>query len=43
MCAGGGIHFNIKKFRFAQDQVNYVGFALREDAIRPVDHMTEPI
>ena len=42
-CARNGINFNKKKFRFAQDQVDYVGFTLTEDSIRPGDRMTELI
>ena len=40
-CARGGINFNKKKFRFAQDEVDYVGFTLTKDAIKPADSMTE--
>ena len=43
MCARGGINSNRKKFRFAKDQVDYVGFTLTKDAIRPADSMTESI
>ena len=42
-CARGGINLKRKKFRFAEDQVDYVGFTLTEDAIRPADSMTESI
>ena len=40
-CARGGINFNKKKFRFAQDEVDYVGFTLTKDVIKPADSMTE--
>ena len=30
-------------FRFAQDEVDYVGFTLTKDAIKPADSMTESI
>ena len=32
-CSRGGINFNKKKFRFSQDEVEYVGFKLTKDAI----------
>ena len=32
-CSRGGIKFNKKKFRFSQDEVEYVGFKLTKDAI----------
>ena len=42
-CARGGINFNKKKFRFVQDEVDYVGFTLTKDAIKPAESMTESI
>ena len=42
-CSKGGINFKKKKFRFAQDEVEYVGFQLTKDAIKPADSMTEYI
>ena len=42
-CSRGGINFNKKKFRFAQDEVEYVGFKLTKDSIVPADSMTESI
>ena len=42
-CSRGGINFNKKKFVFAQDQVEYVGFKLTKDSIFPADSMTESI
>ena len=39
----GGINFNKKKFRFAQDEVEYVGFKLTKDSIVPANRMTENI
>ena len=38
-----GINFNKKKFGFAQDEVEYVGFKLTTDSIVPADSMTESI
>ena len=42
-CSRGGINFNKKKFRFSQDEVDYVGFTLTKDAIKPAESMTESI
>ena len=41
--AKGGINFNKKKFRFSQDEMEYVGFKISIDAIIPADSMTEAI
>ena len=42
-CARSGINFNKKKFRFAEDTVDYVGFTLTKDEIKPAASMTESI
>ena len=42
-CARSGINFNKKKFRFAEDTVDYVGFTLTRDEIKPAESMTESI
>ena len=42
-CSRGGINFNRNKFRFAEDEVEYVGFKLTKDSIVPADSMTESI
>ena len=42
-CSRGGINFNNKKFRYAQDKVKYVGFKLNKDSIIPADSMSESI
>ena len=42
-CSKGGINFNKKKFRFAEDEVEYVGFKVTKDSIAPADSMTESI
>ena len=42
-CSRGGINFNKKKFRFCEDEVEYVGFKLTKDSIVPADSMTESI
>ena len=39
----GGINFNKQKFRFAEDVVDYVGFTLTRDEIKPAAAMTESI
>ena len=42
-CSRGGINFHKNTFRFAQDEVEYVGFKLTKDLIVPADSMTESI
>ena len=42
-CSRGGINFNKKKFRLAQDEVIYVGFQLTKDLIKAVEKITESI
>ena len=42
-CSRGGINFNKQKFKFAEDVVDYVGFTLTRDEIRPAAAMTESI
>ena len=44
-CARNDINLNKKKkkFRFAEDTVNYVGFTLTQDEIKPAESMTESI
>ena len=42
-CSRGGINFNRKKFRFAQEEVEYVRFKLTKDSIVTADSMTESI
>ena len=42
-CSKGGINFNKQKFRFAEDVVDYVGFTLTRDEIKPAAAMTESI
>ena len=42
-CEKGGINFIKKRFRFAQDEVEHVGFKILKDAIIPADSMTEAI
>ena len=42
-CSRGGINFNKKQFKFAQDTVEYVGFKLTADSIVPPDSMTDSI
>ena len=40
-CSRSGINFNKQKFKFAEDIVDYVGFTLTRDEIRPAAAMTE--
>ena len=42
-CSRSGINFNKQKFKFAEDIVDYVGFTLTRDEIRPAAAMTESI
>ena len=42
-CSKVGINFNKQKFRFAEDIVDYVGFTLTRDEIKPAAAMTESI
>ena len=42
-CSRNGVNFNKQKFRFAEDVVDYVGFTLTPDEIRPAAAMTESI
>ena len=42
-CSRGGINLNRQKFKFAEDIVDYVGFTLTRDEIRPAAAMTESI
>ena len=42
-CSRGGINFNKQKFRFAENVVDYVGFTLTQDEIKPAAAMTESI
>ena len=42
-CSRGGINFNRQKFKFAEVIVDYVGFTLTRDEIRPAAAMTESI
>jgi len=42
-CSRGGINFNKKKFKFAEDVVNYIGFTITRDEIKPAAVMTESI
>ena len=42
-CSRGGINFNKQKFMFAKDTVDYVGFTLTRDEIKPAAAMTESI
>ena len=42
-CSRGGINFNKQKFKFAEDTVDYVGFTITKDEIRPAAEMTESI
>ena len=42
-CARNGMNFNKKKFLFAEDTVDYVGFTLTQDEIKPAESMTEYI
>ena len=36
-CSSGGIIFNPKKFKFAQDEVNYLGFKLTRQGLKPTE------
>ena len=42
-CSKGGINFNKQKFKFAEDTVDYVGFTITRDEIKPSAAMTESI
>ena len=42
-CSRNCVNFNKQKFRFANDVVDYVGFTLTQDEIRPAAEMTEYI
>ena len=42
-CSRNGVNFNKQKFRFAEDVVDYVGFTLKSDEIKPAASMTESI
>ena len=42
-CSRGGINFNKQKFKFAENIVDYVGFQITKDEIRPAAAMTESI
>ena len=42
-CSRGGIYFNRQKFKFAEDVVDYVGFTITRDEIKPAAAMTESI
>ena len=42
-CSRSGINFNKKKFWFAEDTVDYVGFTLTKYEIKPAASMTESI
>ena len=43
ICSRSGINFNKNKFWFAEDTVDYVGFTLTKDEIKPAASMTESI
>ena len=43
ICSRGGINFNRQKLRFAEDEVEYVGFTLTRDKIKVTASMTESI
>ena len=42
-CSRGGINFNKQKFKFAEETVDYVGFTITMDEIKPAAAMTESI
>ena len=42
-CSKGGINFNKQNFVFAKVTVDYVGFTITRDEIRPSEAMTESI
>ena len=42
-CSRGGINFNKQKFRFVEDGVDFVGFTITCDEIKPAAAMTESI
>ena len=42
-CSRNRVNFNKQKFRFVEDVVDYVGFTLTPDEIRPAAAMTESI
>ena len=42
-CSRGGINFNKKKYKFAEDVVNYISFTITRDEIKPAAVMTESI
>ena len=35
LCISNGIIFNLKKFHFAEKEVEYLGFEITEDSVRP--------
>ena len=42
-CSRNGVNFNKQKFRFAEDVVDYVGFKLTSDEMKPAASTTESI
>lgn len=42
-CGNNGIVFNPKKFHFTEDEVDFAGFCVMKDSIKPSNRMTEAI
>ena len=43
LCSKNGIVFNLKKFQFCQDEVEFAGFVIGSDDVRPSDKILESI
>ena len=43
VCGGAGIIFNKKKFQFGSKQVEYLGFTITDDSVKPSDDYIEAI
>ena len=43
LCAWNGITFNMKKFQFCQQEVEFVGFMLSNFGVRPTEEMMSSI
>ena len=43
LCSNNGITFNPEKFVFARDEVEYVGFKMTRDSVKPAPSMLQAI
>lgn len=43
LCSTNGIIFNPEKFVFSKDEVDFLGFKVTKDSLKPADHMLQAI